>query len=1200
VTWDRRDWLALASLLAAPWLFMWRLFVPGSARYYLESGDFVDQFYAFASFETASLAHGKLPLWNPFAYSGSPFWADVQAAVAYPPSLLTAVGSALATGRMPYLALEIEAVAHLALAGAFTYLFIRRVSSSRSGALVGALAFGLGGYLTGYPVLQLAVLESNAWLPLGLLGVAMMIDARPRKGAIVTAFALGMGILAGHPQSALYMIALLAAYAAWRTWPWRSTVLGTWIALGGAVLLALGLSAAGWLPALEYMRLSNRAAVDYATVAHGFPPRELLGVALAGITKWSPLYVGVLPLLLAAAAAIRSVVHRAGAWREGRFWTALAGLALALSLGGRGFLFDVFYVAVPGFDMFRGQERSAFLFSFSLAVLAGLGFAAWRRCDAACAVDRIVGRGGALLAALGLFVVFLGSPDTSRLGARLALLGLAAVVLAALRSRGRVSGTALLAVSVGLIFLDLFAVGSEVNMQPGAPGELQAAAAIDSMKQGLAQRVQNEDRLPRNFGVLHRIESTYGASPLRPQSYDTLYEGLAAAAEPRLWQLLAVRDVFTTRDEIDVPARIVHEETGEQVGYLHRLDAPSPYAWLASEAVRTPDESAALSVLSDPDTDVHHTVTLIESTASTAGDQTESAPAAAAPDVPGNSGSVKVLERHAGLLRAAVNTPAPAWLVVSEVFYPGWRAEIDGHETDIVRADVALMAVAVPAGQHEVRLWFTAPLVTSGIVVSLATAILLAGLAALAWLAPEGSRGASWWRNRPPGAQTFIIGTVLLSALMLTACNPDRSAGRPGTPATAMPDVPGEVAGAPGPSSQPTLAIEGGDAGHPPAQANPAGFEGTAEAPTPTSPTAGSALTPLERRRRSVMPFVVQHQSPGARAAQPAPGSAPHADAPTFGETCTGIAGRDGQQLVLDGQPFQFFGVNAPYLLDEEFPEATAETVLRDLAAREVNTVRVWFFPRHDPDRLDRILAMGDSYGIRFVVTLEDNVNKGRDWFFADEDEKRYRPHLQRTVERFKDRPEILMWEVINEPNCGDRFDDDCLKTMRDWITMSSRMIKQIDACHLVTTGMIGAGNYESEWTNYRRVHKKDTIDVFSSHKRADEDPSRDLDIAADAGKPIFFGEVYYQAYDAGCSPLEGGGVVKQRAEAIKDHMRDAFEEGVDGYLLWDYAPGRVELSDGSTRSYCGVFGYESDDPLWGKLAAEPALPPQVPWSAGR
>jgi hypothetical protein len=161
-------------------------------------------------------------------------------------------------------------------------------------------------------------------------------------------------------------------------------------------------------------------------------------------------------------------------------------------------------------------------------------------------------------------------------------------------------------------------------------------------------------------------------------------------------------------------------------------------------------------------------------------------------------------------------------------------------------------------------------------------------------------------------------------------------------------------------------------------------------------------------------------------------------------------------------------------------------------------------------------------------------------------------------------------------------------------------MIKQIDACHLVTTGMIGAGNYESEWTNYRRVHKKDTIDVFSSHKRADEDPSSDLDIAADAGKPIFFGEVYYQAYDAGCSPLEGGGVVKQRAEAIKDHMRDAFEEGVDGYLLWDYAPGRVELSDGSTRSYCGVFGYESDDPLWGKLAAEPALPPRVPWSAGR
>jgi hypothetical protein len=141
---------------------------------------------------------------------------------------------------------------------------------------------------------------------------------------------------------------------------------------------------------------------------------------------------------------------------------------------------------------------------------------------------------------------------------------------------------------------------------------------------------------------------------------------------------------------------------------------------------------------------------------------------------------------------------------------------------------------------------------------------------------------------------------------------------------------------------------------------------------------------------------------------------------------------------------------------------------------------------------------------------------------------------------------------------------------------------------------MIGAGNYEADWRNYRRIHDRDTIDVVSSHRGSTDDRPRDIEIAAEIGRPIFYGEIYDKAYDEGCQPLDGGAELTRRAERVKDDLRDALADGVDGYLLWDYAAGRVGDSD-SARDFCGEHGFAVDDPLWAKLAADGTVPP-VPW----
>src|SRR5262249_30352784 len=137
------------------------------------TGDFAEQFYAFARFAYEELSYGRLPLWNPYTYAGHPFLADVQSAVFYPPSLLVMAISSWFGGFSLY-ALEWQAVLHFSLAGVFTFVFargeFRRMQTSHFGNASPALAafltsiiFTFGGYLTAYPSQQLAILETDVW-----------------------------------------------------------------------------------------------------------------------------------------------------------------------------------------------------------------------------------------------------------------------------------------------------------------------------------------------------------------------------------------------------------------------------------------------------------------------------------------------------------------------------------------------------------------------------------------------------------------------------------------------------------------------------------------------------------------------------------------------------------------------------------------------------------------------------------------------------------------------------------------------------------------------------------------------------------------------------------------------------------------------------------------------------------------------------
>lgn len=233
-------------------------------------GDFARQFYPYRAFAAAAWGSAHPPLWNPHQYAGTPALADPQVAVLYPWRLLQAP-FAIGGRRLPLWAVELEAVLHVALGAVLAWALARRLGAPPAAAPFAGIAFGFGGYLTGYPVEQLAVLNTAVWIPATLWALAPMAgkgggfeDRRPTESraahrmetsgdgavdgaggarrprrlppAAAAAGATALAVLAGHPQTLLYA---LWAGTAWLAWQWtRDTA--DWRRIGATLVAWIG------------------------------------------------------------------------------------------------------------------------------------------------------------------------------------------------------------------------------------------------------------------------------------------------------------------------------------------------------------------------------------------------------------------------------------------------------------------------------------------------------------------------------------------------------------------------------------------------------------------------------------------------------------------------------------------------------------------------------------------------------------------------------------------------------------------------------------------------------------------------------------------------------------------------------------------------------------------------------------------------
>ncbi|MBI2939634.1 MAG: YfhO family protein, partial [Chloroflexi bacterium] len=424
-------WL-LAALFHAP------LFLPPLLRRYVVSGDFTNQFYPFRHFATSEWWQGRVPLWNPYVFAGHPFLADVQTAVFYPVTWVTVLLNG--PGNLRFILLELEMALHFGLAATFAYLFGRELYGRRVPAVLAALVFTFSGFLTSYPVQQLAMLETAVWLPLSLYflergaprppvapsprrpfasfarfvpfvvqtpapspavpelgpvrrhGEEGPVTASPRLGspclrtvsaawqyAALAGAANGLGLLAGHPQTSLFAGYLAVVYLVYRYW--RFGVRALLLAVVIFATASVGLAAVAVVPAVEFLPLSTRAQLDFAAAGHGYAPTSLLGALIPLWREEKALSIGIVGLVLAGLAI----------WRDRRpavrFWAGVGLFSFLLSVGSSTPLYWLLYEFAPGFRLFRDQERVMYLWSLAGAVLAGYGWLALTRDGAKGAVN---------------------------------------------------------------------------------------------------------------------------------------------------------------------------------------------------------------------------------------------------------------------------------------------------------------------------------------------------------------------------------------------------------------------------------------------------------------------------------------------------------------------------------------------------------------------------------------------------------------------------------------------------------------------------------------------------------------------------------------------------------------------------------------------------------------------------------------------
>ncbi len=719
--------------------------------------DFSEQVYPVQNYAAVETNKGNFPHWNPYTFGGMPFYADPQVGYFYPMNRL--MGLFVNDGQLSSKVVELFIILHFLIAQLAMFFFLRYIKRSEIASIIGAIGYSFSMIFIAH-VFHPMMIYQFAWFPLAFMLFKKALDKQCFMCGLWSGLVWAMIFHAGHPQTTIYLLMIVVAYFLWDLIAkLRKHEFEVGQSVGKFVLIAVmvGVIASGLymvqlLPTRELQDNAVRSEMSYDNTAEGsMEIKQILQMAVPKIfghvmgdnprdradenfhlkidDNFAPYYYywdtafffGVAILFLGLIALRSQIKKRMPAFM---LFIGLFGLAYAL---GNNFILHPILNKLPVLDYFRMPARILIMLVFAFSTLAAFGFDSLTDDT----IDLKKKRASLLMGGTVPFIFVMGTiigafpADTPQQyvafvkgqgGLQLfffAVVFVAAWLLPKLKDTKKIIVVGLI-IAVSL-FTELYLTGHELNtkteMQDTFTGRLIPFVPENEHKvqpqllKVIKQKEPNEifrttTRLPkpynmpvikRNAGMINRVMMTDGYNQLN----------LAHRVPP-------TKERMHANDLLNAKYIFVVEEGG--IRYIENQKAFGHFRLYNDFKVMNPEEQK-INMQSATD-DLSVTVLL------------DAQPSLDIAKTSAPSGAVKCTKYESNEITCEVKTPNNTILVFSEIWYPAWKAYIDGKETDIFRANYSLRAVEIPSGIHTVEMKYESSAFKAGGTISLITLIL--------------------------------------------------------------------------------------------------------------------------------------------------------------------------------------------------------------------------------------------------------------------------------------------------------------------------------------------------------------------------------------------------------------------------------------------------------------------------------------------
>jgi hypothetical protein len=659
------------------------------------------------------------------------------------------------------------------------YAFVRSLSINKLGSFLAAVIFTYNGFFVAHLYAgHLTFVQNYVWIPLIFYYLYKFLNSYDFKYAVFSGLFLGIQILGGFPQIAFYTIFAVILFGAYTVGislrqGKRSITLKLCSGLVIIVFLGFASAAVQILPTGEFTRLSTRSGgvtYEFAT-SDSFDPVNFMTFVIPNVfgnpannNYWKSTeswqfwelcaYAGIGPLMLLG------FLKRQDQTRHVRFFfVLLLLLSLLLSLGRYNPLYRFIY-HLPGFSHFRIPAQIIYLYVFSLSILAGVGLTGLNRLESypipykimasVCFLFFVV-----LIAAFFfwpldffsyLFKITRPSGLTPDLIPRLhetvrvsifTGAGLFALVAALihLRRKHRLGPPTFIVSLLLVITVDLWSFSNPMvkttNLGP-SQRKLELLKSLDS-DPDIYRVVTMGSLFGQNEGLLYGYQNIQGYDPLifkRYLSYLNKSQNLPGCSE-------AVNISYVNRLNNSL-IRMLNMKYGvRDDGQVLKLQDFMPRAFMVRNAIAVPPEKVLDFMMSDDFNPAKMVVLEPQYLRFIT------------PDDNGKDfeGSCLITHYDNEVIRIKVSANQAGYLVLSEIYYPGWEATVDGKKVPILRGNYLFRVVPLDGGTHEVQFNFVSWPFRIGAMVSVFT--LVCSLLFIVWKWKTGQPSVLCQDNRP-------------------------------------------------------------------------------------------------------------------------------------------------------------------------------------------------------------------------------------------------------------------------------------------------------------------------------------------------------------------------------------------------------------------------------------------------------------------